>query len=143
MSTTISKYFSLALTPFSKATPNTPSSCGLSFLCLKPFSSQKFRSRFYCSSSCAACSAHPDTITAAGDTEASPESIRHPWPEWVAFIDRLKINGYFSEIDLPSPENAANHYKEMNLLKDACLRFARDRYDILKYVIFLILLYTI
>ncbi|KAJ4960031.1 hypothetical protein NE237_019941 [Protea cynaroides] len=78
----------------------------------------------------------------------------HPWPEWVTFIDRLKSKGYFDD-EVSSPVEggeggdgeggnsaAANlggdsavmgtNSKELNRLKDACLNFARERFDILK-----------
>ena len=91
-----------------------------SLLCTKSFSpSQSLRFPRYSSS------AAVDTIT-AGSTEAS----LHPWPEWVAFIDRLKSKGYFSESS--TLDEAENIYRDMSLVKDACLSFARDRYDVFK-----------
>lgn len=48
----------------------------------------------------------------------------------MAFVDRLKSKGYFNGTS--GLEEAENVYKDMNLLKDACMGFARDRYDILK-----------
>ncbi|KAA8542832.1 hypothetical protein F0562_023984 [Nyssa sinensis] len=74
----------------------------------------------------------------------------HPWPEWVTFVDGLKAKGYFVKSPQPSPPAAAAKdgdgdgeggdskgsdgavYKDMTLLKDACLSFARDRFDIFK-----------
>ncbi|PON44709.1 zinc finger protein [Parasponia andersonii] len=101
-----------------------PSSVAVpSILCPKPFllsSSQSLRFPSYCSS------AAVDTVTAVG-TECPPH---HPWPEWMAFVDRLTTKGYFSQT-LPEDE-ADTVYKNMNLLKDACLSFARDRYDVFK-----------
>ncbi|XP_010461677.1 PREDICTED: zinc finger protein VAR3, chloroplastic [Camelina sativa] len=51
----------------------------------------------------------------------------HPWPEWVTFVDRLKTKGYFTK---DTEDDTV--YQEMNLVKDACLSFARDRYDLLR-----------
>lgn len=63
----------------------------------------------------------------------------------MTFVDRLKTDGYF--VDSPSHEAKGDGdgvgdgagagagesvYKDMNLLKDVCLSFARDRYDVLK-----------
>ncbi|KAF8389992.1 hypothetical protein HHK36_024512 [Tetracentron sinense] len=66
----------------------------------------------------------------------------HPWPEWVAFIDRLKSKGYFDEASPPAEDNggeasgvvnlgdaavAGTTPKDLNSLRNACLSFARDR----------------
>lgn len=67
-------------------------------------------------------------------TTGSYSDSHHPWPEWVAFIDRLKAKGYL--VGNPQGHGSAgadgNVYNDMNLLKDATLSFARDRFDILK-----------
>ncbi|KAK9278568.1 hypothetical protein L1049_028140 [Liquidambar formosana] len=110
----------------------------------KPLPLQTIRFHKYSSS------AALDSI--AGDSSESLDS-RHPWPEWVTFVDRLKTKGYFMEPPPPPPLPANDEgesggdvstssgaatatdesvYKEMNVLKDACLSFARDRYDIFK-----------
>ncbi|XP_022886194.1 zinc finger protein VAR3, chloroplastic isoform X1 [Olea europaea var. sylvestris] len=66
----------------------------------------------------------------------------HPWPEWVHFVDRLKTKGYLIESAAVTPPSTVVSedgggmdraaYTEMGLLKDACLRFGRDRFDIFK-----------
>ncbi|XP_010549061.1 PREDICTED: zinc finger protein VAR3, chloroplastic-like [Tarenaya hassleriana] len=68
---------------------------------------------------------------AAAAADASPPP--HPWTEWMTFVDNLKTKGYFSG-EPPNTENGGSEmiYREMNLVKDACLSFARDRYDLLK-----------
>uniref|UniRef100_A0A5B6ZYH4 RanBP2-type domain-containing protein n=1 Tax=Davidia involucrata TaxID=16924 RepID=A0A5B6ZYH4_DAVIN len=83
-----------------------------------------------------------DTVSADNREPDSESDSPHPWPEWVTFIDRLKAKGYF--VESPPPAVAANDeggdstssdgvdYKDMKLLKDACLSFARDRFDIFK-----------
>ena len=70
-------------------------------------------------------------VTSDG-TETLCSSDPHPWPEWVTFVDRLKTKGYFTE----SPP-AETVYNDMGVVKDACLSFARDRYDVFKWVAFL------
>lgn len=77
-------------------------------------------------------------IDTANDAEPSVVSNYHPWSEWIAFVDKLKNKGYLNENPTKASEEneveGANglFYTEMNLLKDACLSFARDRFDILK-----------
>ncbi|KAJ7975239.1 zinc finger protein VAR3, chloroplastic [Quillaja saponaria] len=113
----------------------------------KLLSSHSIRFRRYNSSSSV------DSITSE-----NPESLsslnqhqHHPWPEWVTFVDRLKTKGYLIESS-PSFSSSAEArdeadastsdvgvtvatnsvYMNMNLVKDACLSFARDRYDVFK-----------
>ncbi|KAJ8753713.1 hypothetical protein K2173_026389 [Erythroxylum novogranatense] len=86
-------------------------------------------------------SAVADTVS---DVKTEPvNSLQpHPWPEWVTFVDKLKTRGYF----VPNPVKQGintrdghdtvnsddNIYVDMNQLKDPCLSFARDRYDVFK-----------
>ncbi|KAK6123677.1 hypothetical protein DH2020_042580 [Rehmannia glutinosa] len=71
-------------------------------------------------------------------TTDSSAVFAHPWPEWVNFVDRLKTKGYItqnaalSENDGGADNEGVAVYTEMKLVKDACLSFARDRYDIFK-----------
>ncbi|XP_045823986.1 zinc finger protein VAR3, chloroplastic [Trifolium pratense] len=68
------------------------------------------------------------TTAAAATTSTAAEtasSVDHPWPEWISFVDRLTAKGYLSKSD-------DSVYSNSNLLKDASLSFARDRYDIFK-----------
>ncbi|OVA01704.1 zinc finger protein [Macleaya cordata] len=65
--------------------------------------------------------------------------VSHPWPEWVKFIDRLKSKGYFSESSSSVEDGdgggdaAAGIIRtDLNQLKNACLTFARERFDICK-----------
>ncbi|CAI9113682.1 OLC1v1014331C1 [Oldenlandia corymbosa var. corymbosa] len=96
------------------------------------------------------CSSAPvveDSATTASVLESTLNSNSHPWPEWVAFVDRLKSKGYISHGVSAAEENAGSDddgagaggsgaggvlYTDMNILKDACLHFARHRYDIIK-----------
>lgn len=109
-------HFGTSLFHFPKALSPAPS-----LVCAKSFSPSQSLRFIRCSSSAAV-----DTIT-PGSYEAS---LLHPWPEWVAFVDRLKSKGYFSESSVF--DDAESVYKDMNLVKDACLSFARDRYDVFK-----------
>ncbi|KDP23941.1 hypothetical protein JCGZ_27101 [Jatropha curcas] len=89
------------------------------------FSSKSLHSHRYCSS------AVLDTVDS--DNTETPNSLsqeHHPWPEWVTFVDRLKTNGYFANIKNDSGTESI--YKDVNQLKDPCLSFARDRYDLFK-----------
>ncbi|GAV89662.1 zf-RanBP domain-containing protein [Cephalotus follicularis] len=83
---------------------------------------------------------HLSTSSAAlyRDTEpplTSPAVVHHPWPELVAFVDRLKTKGYFTPNEPQTQSEILatfTFYKDINLVKDACLSFARDRYDVFK-----------
>ncbi|XVF50444.1 hypothetical protein PTKIN_Ptkin04bG0100700 [Pterospermum kingtungense] len=95
----------------------------------KPFSSLSLPFHRYTSSAAAL-----DTLN-ANTTEPPPHSASqpHPWPEWVHFIDKLKSKGYLVEDNSnAAASDAGNEYKDMNFLKDACLSFARDRFDLFK-----------
>ncbi|KAK7314644.1 hypothetical protein VNO77_33171 [Canavalia gladiata] len=56
-------------------------------------------------------------------------SVDHPWPEWLSLVDRLHTKGYLPK---SSSNDDVSVYTNINLLKDACLSFARDRYDLFK-----------
>ncbi|KAM4106546.1 hypothetical protein ACB094_04G072200 [Castanea mollissima] len=77
----------------------------------------------YCSTSSSAAVA----VAAADSTETLCSPDPHPWPEWVTFVDRLKSKGYFTESSLTD-----SVYRDMGVVRDACLSFARDRYDVFK-----------
>ncbi|XP_071733088.1 uncharacterized protein [Rutidosis leptorrhynchoides] len=85
-------------------------------------SSQTLRFRRY-SSSTAASVIDDDTTSAA----VAGEIQQHPWPEWVNFVDRLKSKGYITKET--GNDNVAV-YKDMTILKEACLSFGRDRFDL-------------
>ena len=99
--------------------PQNPSSFPLS---LNRFPSVSLRLR--CFSNATATAAASATVESDSPSSPSP----HPWPEWINFVDRLKTKGYFTK-------NIEDDtvYQEMNVVKDACLSFARDRYDVLRY----------
>ncbi|XP_010916149.1 zinc finger protein VAR3, chloroplastic [Elaeis guineensis] len=65
----------------------------------------------------------------------------HPWPEWDRFVEKLKSKGYFERpASAGTAEDdegdggsatAADAKMQLNLLKNGCLKFARERFDIL------------
>ncbi|KAG9458614.1 hypothetical protein H6P81_003122 [Aristolochia fimbriata] len=79
---------------------------------------------------------HSDVSAAAADgTPPVAESVSHPWPEWVTFLDRLKSKGYFKG-EISSLEGAESGApiddSDFNCVKTACMSFARERFDILR-----------
>ncbi|CAN6478535.1 unnamed protein product [Victoria cruziana] len=78
------------------------------------------------------------TAGAAEPNEASSASFplageSHPWPEWVAFLDRLRSKGYFDgPAGTITEDEVADGSEDLNRVKLACFSFARDRFDILR-----------
>ncbi|KAK4793879.1 hypothetical protein SAY86_011873 [Trapa natans] len=102
-------------------------------LSAKPFPPISVRFRRLCSSVAI------DSVALDGSELSQPTSILlHPWPEWVTFVDRLKTQGYLTESPIKEEGTdgkvGTGHliYRELNLIKDPCLSFARDRYDLFK-----------
>ncbi|XP_042018895.1 uncharacterized protein LOC121766694 [Salvia splendens] len=60
--------------------------------------------------------------------------ISHPWPEWMDLMEKLLKNGYFDEIGNPFANNGQVGSKEANWIRTACLNFARDRYQLIRYL---------
>jgi hypothetical protein len=98
---------------------------------------------------CSAAAATADV--GAADTAIAAVSASHPWPEWGEFLDKLRAKGYFERPALASGpsdgegaadatvEAAADNavasadtypFKDQNNVKNACLKFARQRYDL-------------
>ncbi|KAG6753840.1 hypothetical protein POTOM_041840 [Populus tomentosa] len=99
---------------------------------LKPLPSLQFH--LYCSSSAAATATatsttDDDIMETLNSLQQENKQKQHPWPEWVTFVDKLKTRGYFMET---SEDENIIAYTDMNQLRDGCLSFARDRYDVLK-----------
>lgn len=90
---------------------------------INPLPSPVVRFRSY---SCTSATLETSTVTV--EPLVSPRN--HPWPEWVAFVDRLKSKGYITESTSSGEDGDGSIYTNMNLLKDACLNFSRDRSDI-------------
>ncbi|XAR63969.1 hypothetical protein NMG60_11024142 [Bertholletia excelsa] len=112
------------------------------------FSVPSLRFRRFTSSSAALDTTTSETKCTSSISDDSTN--RHPWPEWVAFVDGLQAKGYLLPNSSPAAASGSDGdgggggggggggkgdidvYKNMNLLKDASLRFARDRFDIFK-----------
>ncbi|KAI3453166.1 hypothetical protein Pfo_009829 [Paulownia fortunei] len=60
--------------------------------------------------------------------------ISHPWREWVDVMEKLLKNGYFDEIGNPFANNGELGNKEANLIRTASLNFARDHYQLIRYL---------
>lgn len=74
-----------------------------------------------------------------------PPSSSHPWPEWERFIDKLSASGYFEASTSVVPSGDVDGYAaygsadmEVNRVKNACLKFARERFDIFRCFSFLL-----
>ncbi|KAL3635948.1 hypothetical protein CASFOL_020495 [Castilleja foliolosa] len=69
------------------------------------------------------------------DSVSSKIQISHPWSEWVGLMERLSKDGYFDEIGNPfaSPNRELGN-KEANLIRTASLNFARDHYQLIRYL---------
>lgn len=48
-------------------------------------------------------------------------------------MERLLKNGYFDEIGNPFANKGVSGNKEANLIRTACLNFARDNYQLIRY----------
>ncbi|KAJ3697721.1 hypothetical protein LUZ61_001426 [Rhynchospora tenuis] len=74
------------------------------------------------------------------DQEEAPLAVDHPWPEWDSFLEKLRSKGYFQrgtsvgefEAEGEATEVAVEDATmETNRVKNACLKFGRERFDIL------------
>ncbi|GJZ35243.1 hypothetical protein Tco_0581060, partial [Tanacetum coccineum] len=66
----------------------------------------------------------PTNIPSKIDPEPSGVEISHPWPEWVDLMKKLTRNGYLDGLV---------DGKSSNRVRSACLNFARDRPDLMRY----------
>lgn len=69
----------------------------------------------------------------------SKVEIQHTWPEWISLMERLVENNYFeskasSDEDDEDEEgsNTSGMFKDLNRVRNACLNFGRDRFDIIR-----------
>uniref|UniRef100_A0A0E0KI26 RanBP2-type domain-containing protein n=1 Tax=Oryza punctata TaxID=4537 RepID=A0A0E0KI26_ORYPU len=91
------------------------------------------------------CSAAAD-VADAPPAAAAAATADHPWPEWGDFLGKLRAKGFFEQPTLASradaaegeaaaedPMASADTYpsKDLNRLKNACLKFGRERFDLL------------
>ncbi|CAH9118391.1 unnamed protein product [Cuscuta epithymum] len=89
---------------------------------------------------CSSASAADCVLTFPVESSESDVNVRHPWPEWINFVDCLKTKGYLPKISdasssvvtMSEGSGDVSVYRETNILKNAYLNFARDRFDILR-----------
>ncbi|XP_075496280.1 uncharacterized protein LOC142533414 [Primulina tabacum] len=60
--------------------------------------------------------------------------ISHPWREWVSLMHELLKKGYFDAIGNPFARNGELGSKEANSIRSACLNFARDQHQLIRYL---------
>ncbi|CAN6322870.1 unnamed protein product [Urochloa humidicola] len=107
------------------------------------------------------CSAAPTAVDVGADHAEAAVSSGHPWPEWGEFLDKLRAKGYFDQdfaasgvstgggaagdgeaaaadngvvaaADSAVDSKDTYPFRDLNRVKNACLKFARDRYDLLR-----------
>lgn len=90
----------------------------------------------------AATAAAPAPVDAACSAVAAV-SAGHPWPEWADFLEKLRAKGYFVRPPLASGAPVGEEvavdavgkpdypFRDQNRVKNACLKFARERFDLL------------
>ncbi|PAN45439.1 hypothetical protein PAHAL_9G119200 [Panicum hallii] len=128
-------------------------SCRITYTSLLPTASRRHPGPFLSLRFCSAASAAVDV---AADPAVASVSAGHPWPEWGEFLDKLRAKGYFKQVVPASgvsagegaagggeaiasdnaaaaaADNVATYpFREQNKVKNACLIFARERYDLL------------
>lgn len=62
--------------------------------------------------------------------------ISHPWREWVDLMEKLLKIGYFDETGNPFASKGELGNKEANLIRTACLNYARDHYQLIRCCIY-------
>jgi hypothetical protein len=130
-------------------------SCRITYTSLLPTASRRHPGPFLSLRFCSAASAAVDV---AADPAVASVSAGHPWPEWGEFLDKLRAKGYFKQVVPASgvsagegaagggeaiasdnaaaaaADNVATYpFREQNKVKNACLIFARERYDLLRW----------
>ena len=92
----------------------------------------------------AATAAAPAPVDAASSAVAAV-SEGHPWPEWADFLEKLRAKGYFvrpplasgapvgEEVAADAVGKPAYPFRDQNRVKNACLKFARERFDLLRF----------
>ncbi|KAF8398984.1 hypothetical protein HHK36_014849 [Tetracentron sinense] len=123
--------------------PVTVSSISTTFLTIPSYPSTILSLRFTKTSPSPRLQLHSYSSSAALDnlTDSVEATDSHPWPEWVAFVERLKSKGYFDEASPSGDEGGSvasdatvfgTTRKDLNRMRNGCLSFARDRFDIFK-----------
>ncbi|XP_008777784.2 zinc finger protein VAR3, chloroplastic [Phoenix dactylifera] len=62
--------------------------------------------------------------------------ISHPWPEWVELMESLLKKGYLDRtaFQRASPVSSLSASKDSNHIRTACLNFARNHFDLIRYL---------
>lgn len=68
------------------------------------------------------------------EEKARSVEISHPWPEWVELMDHLLKRGYLNREALQSSSSHCNPSKDSNLIRTACLNFARKSSELIRYL---------
>ncbi|XP_052186375.1 zinc finger protein VAR3, chloroplastic-like [Diospyros lotus] len=68
----------------------------------------------------------------SSSTKTCEVRISHPWPEWVELMEQLLKNGFFEGVGNPFQKRELDA-KHANRIRTACLNFARDRFDLMRY----------
>lgn len=89
----------------------------------------------FCTSSANSISTAPTSSQTL--TSSVNHNHHHPWPEWMAFVTRLNSLGYFPKSSSDAAVVSEFNYGEIDVFKDPCLSFARDRYDLFRLLFFL------
>ncbi|KAJ0669366.1 hypothetical protein HanPI659440_Chr17g0700341 [Helianthus annuus] len=78
----------------------------------------------------------PQLVTKPAEPEADPASsssiyVSHKWPEWIGLMEKLMKYGYFDGVRNPFGSGGLVDGKSWNRIRTACLKFARDRVDLM------------
>ncbi|XP_057960671.1 uncharacterized protein LOC131152812 isoform X2 [Malania oleifera] len=65
--------------------------------------------------------------------KVSTVQVSHPWPEWVQLMELLLNKGYFEWGESPLQDTELG-VKHSNVIRTACLNFARDRFDLIRFI---------
>lgn len=130
MSSSLRRFYRLASSPLLQPAPRRLPG---------PF----FSARFCSAAAAAATKTAPEALDVAYSAVAAV-SAGHPWPEWGDFLEKLRVKGYFERPPPPRSDAAksaagdgevaaADPYvlRDQNRVKNACLKFARERFDLL------------
>ncbi|KAL6637701.1 hypothetical protein ACP70R_025273 [Stipagrostis hirtigluma subsp. patula] len=129
-------------------------SCRLASASLLPAPSRRLPGPLFSLRFCSAA-VDPSAVDVP-DSAAAALSSGHPWPEWGDFLEMLRAKGYFERAGPASGMSAgegaagdeeaaaaaekavasADTYpsRDLNRVKNACLKFARERFDLLRVI---------
>ncbi|KAL0908928.1 hypothetical protein M5K25_023442 [Dendrobium thyrsiflorum] len=82
----------------------------------------------------AAPSTERTRIPEGEEEKARSVEISHPWPEWLELMDHLLKRGYLDRETLHSSFSHRCSSKYSNLIRTACLNFARENSELIRYL---------